>query len=108
MAKKAKAARKPRKKKVPTEQKYIDGFEPPRIRELDKLALEYRDTRDARAKLNLEEQELKEKLDVLMRKHELTVYPIPDTDLEVAIVVTDETVKVRKRSKPQNPDTAAE
>lgn len=108
MAKK-RAVKKAGKRKADPAQTYLaPDLEPPRIKELDKAALDYRKVRDERAALNLEEGQLKTKLDELMKKHDLKVYPIPDTDLEVAVVVESETVKVQKRSKPKKSGDGAD
>lgn len=96
-----------RRKKSP-DQAYIDGFAPPRIKALDNLALEYREKVQARQQILAEEVEMKGKLMELMHKHELTTYPIPDTELEVILETVEETVKVRRRSKAkQNADAIA-
>lgn len=85
-------------------QTFIPGTEPPRIQELDDLALEYRKKRDERQRLLQEEIELKGKLLEKMHEHELTVYPIQDTDVEVALEHGKENVKVRKRKKAGDDD----
>lgn len=78
-------------------QNYIPGTEPPRIEELDKLAMEYRAKRDERMALSEEESKLQTRLLELMHKHQLAKYPIPDTDLQVVVEPTDEKAKVKKR-----------
>lgn len=78
-------------------QGHIDGFEPPRIAEIDEAAEEYRCVRDERMGLQQEEAKLKAKLLLLMQEHELTIYPIPDTEREVCREHGEDNVKVRKR-----------
>lgn len=96
----------PRKRRSPKGEKqaYIPGTEPPRIKAIDKLALEYKSIRDQRQALNVEEAELKEKLDKLMSEHNLTYYPVPDTDQEVVMEPGEPEVKVRKRRKAADAD----
>lgn len=101
----SKAAAKPRgtvkgkRRKAAPQQSYISGLEPPRIKALDDKALAYRKAVAERQELLQEELRLKGQLMELMKKNGLQVYPVPDQDLEVALEVTEETVKVRKRSK---------
>lgn len=87
----------PAKRRSKPEQKYIEGTEPPRIKEIDVKALEYRNLRDKRQKLLADELECKGKLLELMHKHDLKIYPILDSDVEVVVEMEEENVKVRKR-----------
>lgn len=98
-----------KRRKAKTEtQNYIPGTEPPRIKAIDKLALEYKAIRDQRQALNLEEVELKEKLDKIMHEHNLTYYPVPDTDQEVVLEPGEPEVKFRKRRKAADADGGKE
>ena len=90
-------------KKVPTTkrpspgQKYIEGAEPLRIKELDDKALEYRKLRDKRQKLLSEEIGCKAELLEMMHTHKLTTYAVIDADVDVVLEPGEECVKVRKR-----------
>lgn len=90
-------------------QQYIEGTEPPRIAELDELAEEFREKRDAWMAVGDEMRDAKAALLEAMQQHldELCVdadghhvYPIPDTDQEVTLLhKTTDDVKVRTRRK---------
>lgn len=81
----------------PTGQTYIAGCEPPRIPEVDRAAIKYRETRDQRMELTRQEAELKAALLDAMKEHGLEQYPVPDTDVEVVVQHGEDNVKVRKR-----------
>lgn len=94
-----------RAKRVPSNQKYIDGVEPPpRIKEIDKAALKYRDVRDEWLALQAQAEQMEKDLRDLMHQHRISVYPIPDTELEVALVTVEEKARVRKRKLPKAPE----
>lgn len=88
--------------KAKATQTYIDGTEPPRVKEIDEKAEEYRNVRDERMRLGQEEKLLKEQLLELMREHNLEYYPIPDTEREVVRTRGEESVTVRKRTPNKN------
>lgn len=85
-------------------QTYLAGTEPVRIKEIDKVALKYRDVRDKWLALQAEAEQMEKDLRDLMKKHEVIIYPIPDTELEVALVTVEEKARVRKRKMPKAPE----
>lgn len=100
MAKK-KVAKKRKKKsaKAPSEgQQHIDGFEPPRIRELDVVGLKL-------VKIAADQKKLRDAADAeqakaveLLHKHGLEVYPVPDTVFEMRLkAAADESVSLKQR-----------
>ena len=72
----AKAKTKPvrRRTKAPAAQLYIEGTEPPRIKEIDDAASDYFEVMTDRCKLSKEEAAAKTALIEAMHKHGQTVY----------------------------------
>lgn len=94
MAKKAKAAKKPRQKSLP-------GMADAKIEALQSTALDYAEIRDQRIELNKQEAHLKERLIKLMHKYKKTEYVYQG--VSVSLVAEEETVKV-KIKKPKEDD----
>lgn len=105
MAKKATTRKTPGRKRTAKGQTFIPGTEPPRIKEIDDKANEYRKLRDKRMKLGMEEGELKTELLDLMHKHELKSYSVLDSNIDVMLEPGEETVKVRKRKGADSDDS---
>lgn len=78
-------------------QQHLPDMAPPRIKELDDVALEYHKIVRDRLALQVREKDLKERLRELMQANDLSTYPIPDTELEVDREIREDNVKVRKR-----------
>ena len=85
-----------------SKQSFIPGTEPPSFPDLDELGQKYQETKLARMQLLEEEVELKAKLQAAMHAHKLDYYPIPDTDLEITLEKSEETVKVKRRKAPKD------
>ena len=83
-------------------QSFIPGTEPPSFPDLDELGQKYQETKLSRMQLLEEEVELKAKLQAAMHAHKLDCYPIPDTDLEITLEKSEETVKVKRRKAPKD------
>lgn len=83
-------------------QSFIPGTEPPSFPDLDELGKEYQEKKTARMELLAEEIDLKAKLQAAMHAHKLDYYPIPDTDLEITLEKSEETVKVKRRKAPKD------
>lgn len=65
-------------------QQYIEGTEPIRIKEIDTAAEDYRDIRDRRKELTIEECKANELLLGLMKKHNLTSYRFDGSEVTIA------------------------
>lgn len=78
-------------------QQHLPDMAPPRIKELDSIALEYHKVVTDRLALQVRERELKTRLRQMMQDNDLLTYPIPDTELEVDREVKEDNVKVRQR-----------
>lgn len=95
-------------KNGPKEQLKIAGTErKDRIPALDELAEEYRNTRDARMGMQVDESELKERLEALCAEHKRERYVYEGADgepYEVVVGATEVTVSVRKLKRRQDTD----
>lgn len=85
-----------------SKQQFIPGTEPPSFKDLNELGQQYQETKLGRMQLLEEEVELKAKLQQLMHTHKLDYYAIPDTDLEIVLEMSEETVKVKRRKAPKD------
>ena len=83
-------------------QRFIPGAEPPSYPDLDELGTLYQEKKLTRMALLEEECDLKSKLQAAMHAHKLDYYPIPDTDLEITLEQSEETVKVKRRKPPKS------
>lgn len=83
-------------------QQFIPGAEPPSYPDLDELGTLYQEKKLTRMALLEEECDLKSKLQAAMHAHKLDYYPIPDTDLEITLEQSEETVKVKRRKPPKS------
>ena len=98
MAKKAKgakgkrAAKAPKVKRTPQDAA-LPGMEDSAITEIESLAHDYADVRDARQELTAKEVALKTRLTSAMKKHHKTTYK--RGTIEVNLIVEEETVKVK-------------
>lgn len=93
-----KASTRKRTKRDPVEQAHFDGLEPPRHKDIDKLALAYKDSRDARQAALLEEVSLKSKLLAAMNEHQLEQYKVPGHAIQVVVEPGEAGIKVKKVS----------
>ncbi len=91
MAKKSATKRKPKVK-----QGYLEGMDPPSIKEIDKAADNYVEVRDERMSLSKIEIERKAILRGAMLKHNLKNY---EYDGKVVVLDDEPTVKVRKKKE---------
>lgn len=91
----------PKKRTPKPKQADLPGMADRRIPELDKAAAKYKECRDSRMEATDAEVDAKEKLMNLMKENELTVYRSSEIGLMAEIVVTDETVKVKKYEPKQ-------
>ena len=95
MVKKAKAAKKPRQKRLP-------GMQDAKIEALQQTALDYAEIRDQRQELTTQEVSLKDRLLKLMHKYKKENYVYQG--VTVTLVHEDESVKVRIK----HPEEAAD
>ena len=79
-------------------QQHLPDMAPPRIKELDDIALEYHKVVRDRLALQQREKALKDRLRTMMQENDLKTYPIPDTELEVDREIKQDNVKVRQRA----------
>lgn len=84
--------KKPKRERA--QKQHLPGMEPPRIKELDKAARSYVQTRDERMALTKDEVNAKTLLLELMKKHQLTVYDTPEGQ-KVVVSSGPEQVTVR-------------
>lgn len=82
-------------------QGHLSGMEPPRHDDLDDLADRYVDLRDKRMRLQEDEGNKRDLLQVKMKEHKLTSY---EYDGKVIEIVADEKVKVRKKKEDKDGD----
>lgn len=92
---------KTRKRPEKTRQTYLNGMESPRLPEVDDAADNYFDLAKEKAKVQEEEDEAKEKLIELMRKHKLKRY---ETEGGKVVTVSDEVKFKVKVEKPYRED----
>lgn len=101
MAKKAKTnskAEEPKKPKLVNPRKQsLPGMEHRDIPELEDLASEYVDIRDARMKLNASESDLKKRLRAAMKRHNRTHYANDGIEIDLIPPAGEDDVKVRVR-----------
>lgn len=93
-----KAPRRKSKIKAPKSkdrQTYIEGTEPPKIKEIESAAAKYVEFRDARMEAGEEEVKLKEKLIAAMKEHKLETYSFDGYMVELTHVDEDQ-IKVKK------------
>ena len=82
--------------RVPKEsQKFIEGTEPVRIKEIESAAVKYVNYRDSRMEAGEEEVRLKVKLISIMKEHNITEYNFDGFMVQLNHVDED-TVKVKK------------
>jgi hypothetical protein len=84
-------------------QEELPGMENKEIKELQNAAIDYAEIRDERIELNQRESKLKQKVLNFMHIHKLTIYKYED--VEVRVVIEEETVKVKiKKPKEESKD----
>lgn len=88
-------ARPPRPRSQP-----LPGMENRTIRELDELAHQYAEKRDARMDVGREEKALKVSIVALMHKHQKTHYR--HNGLEITLLPKDEDVKVKVKAADED------
>jgi hypothetical protein len=103
LAKKAAAKQKAVQKNRIPRQSQLPGIEDQKIVAIENAALDYAEVRDARQGLTRQEVDLKKRLLDLMHAKELTTYK--RNGISVAVVLEEETVKVRVKLEEDLDDT---